>query len=192
MVVVVMRRRPRKMKENKEKEADKLRRTVATLGMDHQLVKVKLDQAMMGLFRKRRRRRRRKQLRAKTKKQSLQKQQLMTTNLLRNKWIVENPEAIENSKKNFAQIYFPKEDQIVMGGMLVKNCQKCLVSMVMVTMMLTLRLLAMLTVRMTRRQGHDVRAGSASLGLPPSPLFLLLLLLLLLFQPLQSQPNPSN
>ena len=27
----------------------------------------------------------------------------------------------------------------------------------------------MLTARMTRRQGHDVRAGSASLGLPPSP-----------------------
>ena len=54
-----------------------------------------------------------------------------------------------------------------MGGMLTKHCQKGLVSMVMVTMMLTLRLPRMLTVRMTRRQGHDVRAGSASLGLPP-------------------------
>ena len=40
--------------------------------------------------------------------------------------------------------------------------------------------------------GHDVRAGSASLGLPPPPPLLLSSLLLLLFQPLQSQPNPSN
>ena len=40
-----------------------------------------------------------------------------------------------------------------MGDMLTKQCQKGLVLMVMVTMMLTLRLLAMLTVRMTRRQG---------------------------------------
>ena len=112
MVAVVMRRRPRKVKEDKEKEADKLRRTLATLGMDHQLVKVKLDQAMLGLFRKRRRRRRRKQLRAKTKKQSLQKQQLMTTNLLRNKWIVENPEAIGNSKKPLLKYIFPKKTRL--------------------------------------------------------------------------------
>ena len=40
-----------------------------------------------------------------------------------------------------------------MGGMLAKHCKKGLVLMVMVTMMLTLRLPAMLTVRMTRRQG---------------------------------------
>ena len=112
MVAVVMRRRPRKVKEDKEKEADKLRRTVATLGMDHQLVKVKLDQAMLGLFRKRRRRRRREQLRAKTKKQSLQKQQLMTTNLLRNKWIVKNPEAIGNSKKHLLKYIFPKKTRL--------------------------------------------------------------------------------
>ena len=112
MVAVVMRRRPRKVKEDKEKEADKLRRTLATLGMDHQLVKVKLDQPMLGLFRKRRRRRRRKQLRAKTKKQSLQKQQLMTTNLLRNKWIVENPEAIGNSKNPLLKYIFPKKTRL--------------------------------------------------------------------------------
>ena len=112
VMVVLVRRRPRKMKEDKEKEADKHRRTLATLGMDHQLVKVKLDQAMLGLFRKRRRRRRRKQLRAKTKKQSLQKQQLMTTNLLRNKWIVENPEAIGNSKKPLLKYIFPKKTRL--------------------------------------------------------------------------------